>query len=272
MSSRCHRIHLTILTHFRYESRILPLFVRFGSRRRHTLTFGHLMKSDRHDRGSQTMEQHILNTIDAGVLGERLADARRARNLTQQAAADALGVSRTTITAMEKGDRRPRASELVSLARLYGAAGGCIRATGAENRPPRDSSSSSDPRAARRPANAKPTSGNSSNSAAGTSNWRKCSAHHCHAAILPPTTSPEPRPERAAEEVATSERNRLGLGDAPVGDLWAMLETDVGLRVFPFGMEDRRIAGMYLYYGGIRRLHRDQREPARRSPANERRA
>ena len=66
------------------------------------------------------MDTHVLNTIDPTVIGERLADARRARRLTQQQAAEELGVARTTITAMEKGDRRPRASELVKLAQLYG--------------------------------------------------------------------------------------------------------------------------------------------------------
>jgi transcriptional regulator with XRE-family HTH domain len=66
-----------------------------------------------------TMGKHILNTIDPELLGDRLAGARRARRLTQQQAADELGVARTTITAMETGKRRPRASELVKLAQLY---------------------------------------------------------------------------------------------------------------------------------------------------------
>src|SRR3954447_25927843 len=66
------------------------------------------------------MDAHALRSIDPATIGERLAAARRARGLTQQDAAEALGVARTTITAMEKGDRRPRASELVKLAQLYG--------------------------------------------------------------------------------------------------------------------------------------------------------
>lgn len=66
------------------------------------------------------MGKHILHMIDLEFLGDRLADARRSRRLTQQQAADELGVARTTITAMEKGKRRPRAAELVKLAQLYG--------------------------------------------------------------------------------------------------------------------------------------------------------
>src|SRR3954468_17303817 len=72
------------------------------------------------DMPDRNVDTHVLNTIVPTVVGERLADARRARHLTQQQAAEELGVARTTITAMEKGDRRPRASELVRFAQLYG--------------------------------------------------------------------------------------------------------------------------------------------------------
>src|SRR5215218_3358126 len=58
--------------------------------------------------------------LDPVHLGERLAEARRDRGLTQQDAADAISVARTTITAIEKGMRKPRASELARLLLLYG--------------------------------------------------------------------------------------------------------------------------------------------------------
>ncbi len=53
------------------------------------------------------MNQRLLHTIDPEVLGERIASARRARYLTQQAVADVLNVARTTVVAMENGKRRP---------------------------------------------------------------------------------------------------------------------------------------------------------------------
>jgi transcriptional regulator with XRE-family HTH domain len=77
------------------------------------------------------MDKHLLHTIDPEILGDRLADTRRARLLTQQQAANELGVARTTITAMEKGERRPRATELVKLARFYGQSIGHFVQTGA---------------------------------------------------------------------------------------------------------------------------------------------
>src|SRR5829696_4853818 len=78
----------------------------------------------------------ILETIDPAVLGERLAEARRARRLTQQQVAEHLGVARTTIVAMEKGDRRPRPGELVALARFYGRSVGELVRIDPENQRP----------------------------------------------------------------------------------------------------------------------------------------
>jgi Zn-dependent peptidase ImmA (M78 family) len=51
-------------------------------------------------------------------------------------------------------------------------------------------------------------------------------------------------PEELGEEVAVDERNRLGLGDAPITDLRAVLEEAVGLRIFYFPMPSL-IAGLF---------------------------
>ena len=61
-----------------------------------------------------------LDAIDPRLLGRRLTEARKARGLTQQAAADHLGCSRPTFIAIEKGTRRPTPDEIVKLAGLYG--------------------------------------------------------------------------------------------------------------------------------------------------------
>jgi Zn-dependent peptidase ImmA (M78 family) len=52
--------------------------------------------------------------------------------------------------------------------------------------------------------------------------------------------------EQAAEDVATAERNRLGLGDGPLSNLRERLENDVGLRIFYFPMPSK-IAGLFAY-------------------------
>src|SRR5919109_1120697 len=68
------------------------------------------------------MPEHVLETIDPKIVGRRLHDARRARGLTQQDVANALGIARTTVTAIEQGERKVRPEELLQLARLYGRA------------------------------------------------------------------------------------------------------------------------------------------------------
>lgn len=56
--------------------------------------------------------------ISSQQLGERLADARKRAKLTQAQVAARLGFSRTTLVAIEKGERRPSNAELVKLSEL----------------------------------------------------------------------------------------------------------------------------------------------------------
>jgi Zn-dependent peptidase ImmA (M78 family)/transcriptional regulator with XRE-family HTH domain len=208
---------------------------------------------------------HVLNTIDPTVIGQRLADARRARRLTQQQAADELGVARTTITAMEKGDRRPRASELVKLAQLYGRPVGEFVRAETVSRP----NFVVQFRAVR-------GAGEAGVSADVQRFEELC---RWYVELEEALGSALPRrypevydvsgapPERAADEVATSERNRLGLGDGPLGNLWGLLETDIGLRAFAIPMENTRVAGMFLYteeYGGCIAVNANHPEERRR--------
>jgi len=214
---------------------------------------------------------NILDTIDPTVVGERLAEARRARRLTQQQAAESLGVARTTITAIEQGVRRPRAAELLTLARLYG------RQVGDLVRPIREQPGPSfivQFRAARGPASVIPNEERDADS----QRFEEFCRWYVELEDL--VGSPLPRrypdiydtsdtsPERAAEDVATTERNRLGLGDGPIGDLWGILETDVGLRIFAMPMTSRKIAGMFLFsedFGGCIAVNANHPEEKRRS-------
>jgi transcriptional regulator with XRE-family HTH domain len=66
------------------------------------------------------MEKHILNSIDPVVLGARLQEARKARGMTQQDVADHMDIARTTLVAIEKGERRLTPEELIKLAAFYG--------------------------------------------------------------------------------------------------------------------------------------------------------
>ena len=57
-----------------------------------------------------------LGGVPSSELGRRLKDARAEAGKTQDQAAQYLGVARTTITAIEKGERRLRSGELLQLA------------------------------------------------------------------------------------------------------------------------------------------------------------
>ena len=61
----------------------------------------------------------ILNSIPPQELGEKLRLAREDVKLTQAAAAASLGMSRTTLVAIEQGQRRARLIELQEFANLY---------------------------------------------------------------------------------------------------------------------------------------------------------
>lgn len=211
------------------------------------------------------MDAHALHAIDPLIIGERLADARRARRITQQQAAAELGVARTTVTAMEKGMRRPRASELVKLAQFYGRSVADFVREETVTTP----NFAVHFRAVRGVEAAR----------AEKDVQRFGELCRWYVELEEQLGAPLPRryppvyevagtaPERAAEEVAASERNRLGLGDGPIGNLWGLLESDVGLRVFALPLSNGRIAGMFLYteeYGGCIAVNANHPEERRR--------
>jgi len=58
-------------------------------------------------------------SLNQHVLGQRLRAARENRGLSQQAVADALGLTRTAITQIEGGKRSVSTVELAELAKTY---------------------------------------------------------------------------------------------------------------------------------------------------------
>jgi len=59
-------------------------------------------------------------------IGERLRLARESVKFTQASAAEAIKVARTTIVAIEQGQRRVRMDELQKLATIYGTSANAI--------------------------------------------------------------------------------------------------------------------------------------------------
>src|SRR5260370_3606230 len=60
------------------------------------------------------------DTINPRILGQRIAEARKARGKTQEEVADFLECSRPTYIAIEKGDRAAKSVEIIKLASYLG--------------------------------------------------------------------------------------------------------------------------------------------------------
>src|SRR5258708_3889569 len=68
------------------------------------------------------MDNDILETVDMKILGRELQQARTKKAMTQEDAAKIIDVARTTMIAIEQGNRRIRADELIKLSHAYGLA------------------------------------------------------------------------------------------------------------------------------------------------------
>ena len=68
------------------------------------------------------MKQELVDTD----FGARLRVARERAGLTQAVVAEAIGVARTTLVALEKGQRRPRIGEIQKLAQRYGTSANAL--------------------------------------------------------------------------------------------------------------------------------------------------
>ncbi|MBX3277613.1 MAG: ImmA/IrrE family metallo-endopeptidase [Acidobacteria bacterium] len=192
------------------------------------------------------MESNILENIDPRVLGERLRDARKARGMTQQAVADEMEWARTTLVAVEKGERRLSPHELIKLSSLYGRSVSDFvsRSVVTEGFVPQFRHAWRDD-----------LSEDAGLEGAAVELQRLAEDYVelerlCGLSIArnpPPTYKVAgASPEQAAEEIAAAERNRLGIGDGPISNLRERLETDVGVRIFYFAMPSK-VSGVFAY-------------------------
>jgi Zn-dependent peptidase ImmA (M78 family)/DNA-binding XRE family transcriptional regulator len=216
------------------------------------------------------MEKHILDSIDPVILGARLQEARKARGVTQQDVADQMDMARTTLVAIEKGERRLTPQELIKLAAFYGrpvsefvgrqtAVEGFVpqfRTTWSKTLAPAAESSGRQPGRHK-----KPNQSDLESELEGVAvELQRLADDYVElenicglpmAKAYPPTYNISgTTSEQAGEEIATAERNRLGLGDGPLSSLRERLETDVGLRIFFFKMPGK-IAGVFAYNDGL---------------------
>lgn len=206
-----------------------------------------------------------LAAVDPRTVGLRLQEARKARGLTQQDVADQLGLARTTVVAIEKGERAIQPDEFVRLADLYGRP---VNELLRQREPLTDFTvqfrSSLDQSDLDTP-----------EVATVIEELQRLSEDYLELEELRRAPLPHRYPpiydigngvpvEQTALDTATAERNRLGLGDGPIPNLRDVLENDVGLRIFALKLP-AKVAALLGYtdrVGGCIALNADH--PAER--------
>lgn len=214
------------------------------------------------------MDVTQLDAIAPQALGQRLQDTRKRRGLTQEEAASAIGVARTTMVAIEKGERRVRAGELLQLAQVYGQSVNDLLRDRPQLLPFAPQFRSQ------------------------RIQWPEASTVfdvsirefetlcqdylELEQLVNAPVARHEPAEvqlgridvDALAESIAQNERSRLNLGDAPIPLLRILLEHEVGLRIFYMELKPSgSLAGLYAYspeLGGCIAVNRQHPEERRR--------
>lgn len=209
-----------------------------------------------------------LDELDPKTLGQRLAEARRARSITQEQAAKHLRCSRPTLIAVEKGTRPAKADEIVKLAAFYGR-------TVHEMVRPGVPISDLQPHLRAVASQMKADDAELLSAIAGLQKFADDyqRLEEILSAPLRLNYPAEVRPGSKvdvvalAEDTAAEERRRLGLGDQPVEELRDLLEMEVGVRIVYESLPSR-IAGMFAFsseFGGVVAVNR--KHPAQRRRA-----
>ena len=186
-----------------------------------------------------------LNDISDQEIGRRVRLARESAAIRQDSAAQVIGVSRPTLVSIEKGTRRVRIQELQRLAHYYGTSVNALLRREAVHTDL-------------------------------VARFRKLrETEDCHRAeavrllnelvkaevelenvlgIAPQKTYP---PERGintgnvialAEEHAQGLRNWLGLGPGPIADIFTLIESSLGIRIYQRRLSTRsKVAGLFAY-------------------------
>jgi Zn-dependent peptidase ImmA (M78 family)/DNA-binding XRE family transcriptional regulator len=190
------------------------------------------------------MDAKILERLDPRVIGSKLHHARRAAGVTQQTVADEMGMARTTVVAIEKGERRLSATELVKFAQIYHrpvshfvgrqtVTEGFVAQFRAAEHQALDANAEYEGVALDLQTRAEDY--------AELEQIAGVRSSHPYPPIYETTGG---SPDQVASEISAAERNRLGLGDGPIGNLRERLEMEAGLRVFYFAMPSK-IAGVF---------------------------
>lgn len=165
------------------------------------------------------------------TLGERLRAARSSVGLTQDRAASELRIARTTLVAIEAGDREARPEELIALAALYRTSVNALlkrsridtNLVGQFRRTPKTGADDSTELESLRLLERLATS---------------YAELETRLGLVPSFDYPRERPlgrgrlEQQAEDLAAELRSVLGIGIQPIKDIFGLAELELGIRLF----------------------------------------
>lgn len=184
-----------------------------------------------------------LEAFDATILGERLRNARSTANLTQDSAASSIGISRTTLVSIERGERRVRPHELTQLAELYKTTVSRLVSPTAISAQVqghfRANAASSDAREL--------TLALLLELSTGYVEIERALGDPLRAQVILQEYPAQSGSLEHAEDAAMYVRTALGLGMSPVGDLLTLAEVQLGLRIFVRPLESR-VSGAYIFH------------------------
>lgn len=181
-------------------------------------------------------------SLDSPVLLQRLRRAREDRGLSQDQVAQKLGLARTTLVAIEAGERLLRAEELLTLADTYGE--------------PLDTLLRMEPAPRQLAAQFRTAAGGwpeQNELRIATAELQRLSEDYVELERLtnaplsiryPPAFEFQRAGESEAKRLAEEERRKLNLGDGPLPHLREVLENDVGLRIFAIELPSK-VGGLF---------------------------
>ena len=185
--------------------------------------------------------------LSSEELGERLKTARETAGVTQDFASKAASVARTTLVSIEKGQRAAKFEEIQALSRCYGVSINALLRREAvhvdlvprfRSLPDTEDSGIS---VATRMLNDLVRAEVELENILGIP---KPFNYPAEKTILPGDV------EKQAEYDAQNLRNWLGLGEGPIQDLFALLELQLGIRVYSRKL-DGRVSGLFAFDDSI---------------------
>lgn len=193
--------------------------------------------------GEIEMTETPLSQLALPELAERLRLARENANFTQKDAAEGISVARTTLVAIERGQRRVRLVELQQLAKLYKTSVNAIlrrEAVHVDLAPRFRKLINSDDLAAIQATELITDLARAEVELENLLGIKRTRNYPPERAILPGDVRSQ------AEQDAIELRQRLGLGFAPVHDIVTLLEMEMGVRVYVRRIEGS-ISGVFAY-------------------------